>query len=186
MGDRVADPKALGFAAFGIVAWMYSMLYAGWYMPADAEVTLHGVVTFALIGLLIAALASFLRGESWHAVFFMFWSAILWGYRASLRGGMMAPNSYSAWYFIAIALVSVFLLLAAMRMGLGLPVVLLSLTVTLSFVAQGLGGWLGGTFWLALGGYLGLATGLASLWAMIGAAGNLGGSASASPMGSAV
>ena len=177
MGDRIADPKALGFAAFATMAWMYSMMGAGWLTASNAvAVVLHQAATFSMLALLIAALAAFLRGEAWHAFFFMFWSAIILGYRGVLGAMAMAsPGAADGWYSIIIALVSFFLFLAAMRAAVGLPVVILALAVTLAFFSQGLGYWLGGGFWVVLGGYLGLVSGLASFWAMIVAAGSIGG-----------
>jgi succinate-acetate transporter protein len=158
MGDRIADPKALGFAAFGTMAWMYSMLGAGWVTVAGSGAVLHQAATFSMLALLIAALAAFLRGEAWHAFFFMLWSALILGYRGSLAG-MATPGAADGWYALIIAVVSFFLALA----------------VTLAFLSQALGYWLGGGFWTVLGGYLGLVTGLASFWAMIVAAGSIGG-----------
>jgi succinate-acetate transporter protein len=182
VSDRLADPKALGFAAFGILAWMYSMLDAGWYGLQSAGGTFVAVTAFAAIALFIAALVSFLRGETWHAVFFMFWTAVTWGLRATLAtGGMQAPTAYGGWYFAAIALVSLFLFFGAFKASVGAPVVLLSLGVTLAFTSWALEGWLGGDFWLALGGYIGLATGLAGLWATAGALSNLDRTEAATP-----
>jgi succinate-acetate transporter protein len=174
MGDRIADPKALGFAAFGTMAWMYSMLGAGWVTVAGSGAVLHQAATFSMLALLIAALAAVLRGEAWHAFFFMLWSALILGYRGSLAG-MATPGAADGWYALIIAVVSFFLFLAAMRAAVGMPVVILALAVTLAFLSQALGYWLGGGFWTVLGGYLGLVTGLASFWAMIVAAGSIGG-----------
>ncbi|HKJ93343.1 MAG TPA: hypothetical protein VJ957_09245 [Longimicrobiales bacterium] len=173
MGDRVADAKALGFSAFAIIAWMNSMLGAGWTAP-DASV-LNAVVVFAGFALLIAALASFLRGEAWHAAFFLFWSALLMGYKASMSMGMAGPSAYAGWYDITVVVVSFLLFMAAQRSGFELPVVLLSIGVTLTFLAEALGGWLGGSFWMVISGYIGLATGLVSFWAAAVAFGQMGG-----------
>lgn len=101
MGERIANPKALGFAAFGIAAWMYGLLNAGWYSMDAAAATVGRFTALAAIALFIAALASFLRNESWYAVFFMFWTAVIWGQRAGGEGGPapMAPGmpSRSRW-----------------------------------------------------------------------------------------
>lgn len=179
MGDRVADAKALGFSAFAIIAWMSSMLSAGWY-TGDASV-MHGAIVFSAFALLIAALASFLRGEAWHAVFFLFWTALIMGYKASMESGMMGMSGYGAWYDFAIAVISFLLFMAAMRSGFGLPVVLLSIGVVLSYLASTLGGWLGGNFWTVLSGYIGLATGLAAFWAAAMAFAEMGGGQKTSP-----
>jgi succinate-acetate transporter protein len=177
MGDRIADPKALGFAAFGTMAWMYSMMGAGWVTASTAvALVLHQAATFSMLALLIAALAAFLRGEAWHAFFFMFWSALILGYRGVVgaTAAMGPPGAADGWYSLIVAVVSFFLFLAAMRSAVGIAVVILALAATLAFLSQALGYWLGGGFWVVLGGYIGLVSGLASFWAMIAAAGRIG------------
>lgn len=181
MGDRVADAKALGFSAFAIIAWMSSMVSAGWYTPDTA--VMHGVIVFSALALLIVALASFLRGEAWHAVFFLFWWALIMGYKTSMETGMMGMSAYGAWYDITIALVSFLLFAAALRSALGMPVVLLSIGVTLTYVASAIGGWAGGRFWMVLSGYIGLVTALAAFWAAASAFGQMGGGQKAAPAG---
>ncbi len=173
MSDRVADPKGLGFAAFGFAAWMFSMANAGWYSGADVGTMLTVVAGFSSIALLIAALASFLRGESWYAVFFMFWTAYMWGYKAVL-GSAMGASGFGAWFDISVALVSLLLLMGALRISAGMPVVLLSLAVVLSFLTSALGGWMGGGFLITLSSYLGLAAGLAAFWATAVEIGRIG------------
>lgn len=171
MGDRVADPRALGFGVFAIITWMFSLVDAGWYPPEMAGSMFQAVTSLAAIGLLIAALAAFVRGDQWHATFFMFWTALVWGFRAAMSAGMTAPNAYTGWYDILIVAVSVLLFMAARRAGLGTPEVLVSFLVCLLFLAFALSGWLGGQVWTVLGGYIGLATGAASLWATSAALG---------------
>lgn len=167
MKDRIADPRALGFAAFAILAWMYSMITAGWFGGASVIGSMTGVATFAWLALLVAGFAAFLRGDSWHATFFMLWSALIWGFRVALQhGGMANAAGYGGWYNIAIAVVSFFLFLAALRAAVGIAVVLVSAGFTLTFVFSALGHWFGGSFWIVIAGYLGLLTGLASFWAM--------------------
>lgn len=179
MGDRVADAKALGYSAFAIIVWMSSMVSAGWYTPDTAVV--NGVITFAALALLIVALASFLRGEAWHAVFFLLWWALIMGYKTSMETGMMGMSPYGAWYDITIALVSFLLFAAALRSSFGLPVVLLSIGVALAYLSSAIGGWAGGRFWMVLSGYIGLVTALAAFWAAASAFGRLGGGQRTTP-----
>lgn len=175
MKDRIADPRGLGFAAVAIMAWMYSMLAAGWYGGAGATGALAGVAVFASPVLLVAALAAFLRGDAWHATFFMFWSAMAWTLRLALQHGAMAEAAaYGAWDSIAVAVVSFFLFLAAMRATLGIATVLVSAGITLVFIFDALAGWLGGSFWMIIEGYLGLLTALAAFWAMAKGLGGIG------------
>ncbi|HKK08159.1 MAG TPA: hypothetical protein VKA44_04680 [Gemmatimonadota bacterium] len=175
MGDRVADPRALGFGVFAILTWMYSLVDAGWYGPEMAGSMFQDVATFAAIGLLIAALAAFVRGDQWHATFFMFWTALIWGFRAAMSAGMTAPNAYTGWYDILIVAVSLLLFMSARQAGVGTPEVLVSFLVCVLFLAFALSGWLGGETWTVLGGYVGLVTGAASLWATASAMGRRGG-----------
>lgn len=163
MGDRIANPRALGFSALAIGTWMFSLSSAGWSTPV-AE-TMHQVVPFGLLALFIAALASFLRNETWYAVFFMFWAAYVWGVRATMGGTMTGPSAFDGWYEIAIAVISLFLLLSALRAAAGPAIMLLNLGYTLLFSALALGDWLGGHFWIVVAGYIGLVTGLVVLWA---------------------
>lgn len=165
MTDRIADPKALGFGALGIGFWMHGMAYAGWF-PLDATATGVGqsAAVFATFALLVAALASFLRDETWHAVFFMFWSAIFWGVKTET--GADAASAYAGWYFLTIAVFSLLLWLGAQGdEDVGKPAVLASLGILLTFVAFALGGWgLGGVFWV-VGGYVGLVVAALAFWA---------------------
>lgn len=164
MNSSIGNPKALGFGAWAIGAWMYSMVPAGWFPVAQMNSsTLAGVATFAKIALLVAALASFLRGESWHGVFFMFWSAVWWGFNSTGAAG-----GYAAWYLIVVAVVSFLLWLAANRSGVGAAANLVSLGVWVVFLLWGLGGWFAHDILMVIGGYVGLITALIAFWATFG------------------
>ena len=178
MGDRIANPKALGFSAFAIVAWMYSLANAGLSTPAAGSSTMTELTTFALFALLIVAFASFLRNETWYAVFFMFWAAFMWGLHASM-GMTMTSSAFSGWYNITVAIISLFLLLAAMRVAAGPAVTLLNLGITVVFALFALGDWFGGSVWVVVAGYVGLVTALAALWAAWNEFAAMGGEAGA-------
>jgi succinate-acetate transporter protein len=180
MGEGIANPKALGFSAFAIVAWMFSLLNVGWFTVSNGDPTMTRFTTLALVALFIAAVASFLRRETWYAVFFMFWAAYIWGLHATLNAQSNTPPGYGAWLALLVAMISFFLLLSAMRAMTGLPVVLLNLGNTAVFVCFALGGWMGAAFWERLAGYIGLAAGLAALWAAWNAYGEIGVEPSAS------
>lgn len=181
MTDRTADPRALGFGALGIGFWMHALAYAGWF-PLEATAT--GVVQdasiFATFALLVAALASFLRGEAWHAVFFMFWSALFWGVKTET--GADPAAAYAGWYFLLIAAFGLLLWLRAKGDDeVGKPAVLASFTIVLTFVAFALGGWGLGTLFWVIGGYAGLAAAVLAFWAAADVL--LPGSASPAPAG---
>ena len=179
MGDRIANLKALGFGAFAIGWLMYSLPSVGWSTPGAGDPTVVQWVTVVVVASSIVGLASFLRNETWHAVFFLFWAAILWGSHATLSMEMAAPTAYNGWFNIALAVISLLLLLSALRIAVGPAVVLLNLGSTLVFVVDALGAWFGGHFWMVLSGYLALITGLAALWAAWNEFAAIGGEAGA-------
>jgi succinate-acetate transporter protein len=179
MGDRIANLKALGFGAFAIGWWIYSLPEAGWTAPGVGDPTVVQWVTLVVLASSIVGLASLLRNETWYAVFFLFWAAILWGSHATLSMTMAAPTAYNGWYDMALAVISLLLLLSALRIAAGPAVVLLNLGSTLVFLVGALGTWSGAHFWAVLAGYLGLITGLAALWAAWNEFAAIGGEAGA-------
>lgn len=164
MNGRIANPKALGFGAIAITAWTYSLVHAGWLMPsALGSGSAHDVAVFATFALLVAALAAFLREETWYAVFFMFGSAFWWAIQTA--GGDVQAQAFQGWYYLTAAVFLGLVWLGAVQsrevegdaglVALGLALVLLGLSLTdLGLPA----------FFNVLAGYVGLATALLSFW----------------------
>lgn len=177
MEVRIADPKALGYGAFAIGYWMYAVAYAGLYpMSVLGSGTAYSVAVFSTVALLVVALASFLRDDTWHAVFFMFWAALWWGLKS--QTGMeaaAAPESYGGWHELTIALFSLFLWMGAARSDeVGQPGTLVALGVLVTFVCFALQGLGLGDLFGTVGGYAGLITALLAFWAAADALGALG------------
>lgn len=174
MNDRIADPRALGFGVLGIAFWMHAMAYAGWFpMAATGSGSGMSAAVLATFALLVAAIASFLKGQTWHATFFMFWSALFWGLKSG--GGGEAASAYTGWYFAAITLFGLLIWIRAMGdQEVGTPAVLTSLGIVVGFLAFALAGWgVAGFFWV-IGGYVGLITALLAFWAAADAMGTGG------------
>lgn len=164
LGFQIANPKALGFAALAIPFWMYSMAWAGWF---STDVFGTGTALDAAIlstyALLVAALASFLRGETWHAVFFMFWTA--YGWAAKTQVGESSPEAFSGFFAATIAVFSLILTWRAFQdqavtgaqplFALGASLAFLSWALAMLGVAGIFG---------AIGGYIGLLTALVGFW----------------------
>ncbi|MGH8426929.1 MAG: hypothetical protein ACRES7_02970 [Gammaproteobacteria bacterium] len=163
MNERVASSKALGFAVFAIPFWLINMGNAGFAPQAYGGSPSHLVISFAMIGLLIAAIAAFLRHETWYAFFFMLWAAVSWG-TGYAGGAGLAPLAPMGWFWLAIAFVNLYLWLAAMRSGLGAGVSLTVFLATLSIIGAGLYGVLGIGLAGRIGGYFGLATALVAFY----------------------
>jgi hypothetical protein len=87
-----------------------AQLNAGWYAGTGDAETVRSIVTFGLVVLFIAAPASFLRNDTWHAAFFLLWSAVVWGIHANLGSPLRDPTGSGAWYRLFIAMARLFLL----------------------------------------------------------------------------
>jgi succinate-acetate transporter protein len=165
MEQRIANPRVLGFLTLAAAGWVWSMPEAGW-APQNA---LGGPVpdqaaVLAMLAMLIAAIISFVRGDAWYGVFFMFWSAMWWSLHAVHGAAAGGPSAYAGWFDAALALASAILWVGAMRSRLPAPVMLVSLGVTILFIGFTLGNWIGVVF-VVIAGYVGLISALAAFWA---------------------
>lgn len=133
-------------------------------MSTYASGTSQSVAVFAMIALLVAAIAAFLRDEAWHALFFAFWAALFWGFSGVLEMGASDPM-YGGWHSLMIAVFSLLLWLSAGKSDVALPDTLVAAGVTLAFALFALAGLLGVDLLEVAGGYVGLLTALASFWA---------------------
>jgi hypothetical protein len=158
--STVASSKALGFGVFAVVAWLLSMLMAGFMAPAGggaggAVPPVVALGIFAGVGLLVAGVAAFLRGDAWLGFFFIFWAAVAWAF-----GSMLT----SAWLWFAIALVNFYLWLAAGKSGLETAVGVIAFLIGVDALGQGLNGEVG-LFWAGeVGAWFGLAAALVSFY----------------------
>ncbi|MGH8182608.1 MAG: hypothetical protein ACREPH_02995 [Rhodanobacteraceae bacterium] len=173
MNGKIANPKALGFGVLAIALWMFSVVHAGIADPMGIDPgVMHMVGTVAMLGLLIAGIASFLRHESWLGFFFLLWSGLFWGAGHGMGHGQMGYGDmrYAGWFMMTIALVNFYLWFAAMKSGrLGHAVSFMVLLLWLSFLALGLRGFF--DFWVLIrvGGALGLASALVAFYVSAGA-----------------
>lgn len=162
--NNTASSKALGFGIFAVVTWMMSMPDAGWFVPAAYGTgTAHAVLVFGMIGLLIAAIAAFVRGDTWFAFFFMFWSAVAWGLSSHMGGPSVVP-AFAGWLWLAFGLVNLYLWIAAMQGGLGGAISLTVLLTALSIIATGIHGFVHTSILVRIDGYLGLAAAVVAFY----------------------
>lgn len=167
MNNNIANPWPLGFGVLAIALWMLSVLPAGIAGPMGFGVApgaMHGVFTVAMLGLLIAGIAAFLRHESWLGFFFLLWSGLFWagGFGFGRAAGGMRLEG---WFLMTIALVNFYLWFAAWKSGkLGGAVSFMVLLLWVSFLCYGLNGFFG--FWVLLrvGGAFGLASALVAFY----------------------
>lgn len=165
MDERIANPKVLGFLTLAVAGWTYSMSMVGWYHGLG-QVALGQAAVLAMIGLLIAAIASFMRGETWYAVFFMFWSVVFWSQHSAFGAGGTAVASFEAWFWLTLAAATCVLWLGALRAKLPMPTMLFALFLTIAVLGYALGIGIAHFFFL-IGGYAGLVASLLAFWAAL-------------------
>lgn len=166
MNDKVANPWPLGFGVLAIALWMLSVTPAGIAGPMGFDVapgTMHAIFRVAMLGLLIAGIAAFLRGESWLGFFFLLWSGLFWagGFGFERAGGMR----FEGWFLMTITLVNFYLWFVAFKSGkLGGAVSFMALLLWISFLCYGLNGFFGPWVLLRIGGAFGLASALVAFY----------------------
>lgn len=95
MADRIADGKGLGWGAAGVLFIAYGLAYTPWFPASVLNSSFgHSATLFAAIALLLAAGASFLRGERLHAAFFGFLSALTWAAPTLMDAVWADPAAY--------------------------------------------------------------------------------------------
>lgn len=167
MNNNIANPWPLGFGVLAIALWMLSVIPAGIAGPMGfggfAPGSIHGIFTVAMLGLLIAGIAAFLRREAWLGFFFLLWSGLFWanGFGFEGAGGVR----FEGWFLMTIALVNFYLWFAAWKSGkFGGAVSLMVLLLWIAFLCFGLNGFFGGWVLLRIGGAFGLASALVAFY----------------------
>lgn len=147
MNGKVASSKALGFGISALGAWLFSMNLSGLATFAYGA-QLHMISMMLGIGLLVAGVAAFLRSEAWLAFFFILWSTI------SFASGGAAV---SGWIWLAMALINLYLWLAARKSGQEAAVGGVAFLIGIFALGQGLRGVAGLNLAGLIGSYFGLA-----------------------------
>lgn len=171
MNGKVANSEALGFGVLAIALWMFSVANAGiggtlgiaGAGPLGFGSVMHGVATLAMLALLIAGIASFLRHEAWLGFFFLLWSGLFWG--GGFGTGMESVGRFDGWFMMTLTLVNFYMWLAAWKSGrLGGAVSFMVLLLWISLLCYGLRGFFG--FWVLdrVGGAFGLASALVAFY----------------------
>jgi succinate-acetate transporter protein len=166
----VADPVPLGLAAFASVAFTIGTVYAGWFGLASAFVAIPLAFIYGGIGMFLAGMWAFRRGNVLAATalttiscFFGSWAilelmilnrvvpiAIIGG--APMLGIATGPAYVAGIFILTFWVIVGYLGIAALGENRLLAGVLLLLSF--AFLCLGVGFWLGGHNWLmAIGGY---------------------------------
>lgn len=152
--SNVASSKALGFGIFAVGVWLFSMVFSGLAtFPYGGQA--HMISLFLGIGLMVAGVAAFLRDEAWLAFFFILWSAASFA-----SGGAYA----SGWIWLGIALISLYLWLAARNAGMETAIGAIAFLIGLDALGQGLSRVAGLHLAGVIGAYIGLAVALLAFY----------------------
>ena len=173
----LSDPAPLGLAAFALTTFVFSLLNAGIIPPGEGPenqiVNLYLPLALFYGGLaqLIAGLFEFRTGNTFAFTGFVSYGAF-WISLAVLnifaRQFNIAPERLAeaqGWFFLAWAIFTAIMLIAAFGLNAGLITTFVLLLVT--FVLLTLGDLQGGpegagAIWVRLGGYVGIATAIAA------------------------
>lgn len=156
-----ASSSAVGYAAFAVTLWMFSMINAGWFDASQQMLTIMLAVTLGT-AMALAGLLAWFRGRSHDMCLLLAFAAFWWSWALAAHvvdNGAIAPgHGYLGWYYMVWAVVAFFLWIAAFRAGTGR--VLFDLVLWLSLLWLAIGAWSDVNGVTILGGYLGLITAL--------------------------
>jgi uncharacterized protein len=168
----IADPAPLGLAALALTTLVFSVFNAGLMDRSGAPVVLGIAVAYGGLVQLLAGMWEFRRGNTFGAMAFGSFAAFWISYAAledvliNRIPGSEAGNAL-AMFFIVWAIFTALLWVASVRMTIAVSVMLALLTVT--FVLLGIGGAGPHSEIVKIGGWFGIATAAAGLYAAFGA-----------------
>jgi uncharacterized protein len=168
----IADPAPLGLAAFGMTTLMLSAVNAGWIGAAATTAVLAMAVAFGGTTQLLAGMWAFRRGNTFAATAFSsfgafwisFWLLLTQFVPAVVKdGGAGTANQIVGLYLFTWGLFTAYMFVASLAGTRAVQLVFALLTLT--FFALCIGAWGGSETWTHVGGYLGIATAVAALYA---------------------
>ncbi|MGO8686647.1 MAG: acetate uptake transporter [Candidatus Dormibacteria bacterium] len=181
--SSIGDPAPLGLAGFGLTTLILSVVNAGWFgnaaiVPLTGS-TLAMAVAFGGLGQFVAGLWAFRRGNTFAGTAFCSYGAFWLSFYLLVQvylGGIIsgAPNAWLGWvglYLLAWGIFTAYMFVASL--GAAKAVTLVFVLLTITFVVLAIGWFTGNkaTFGASadglinLGGYLGILTAIAALYA---------------------
>jgi len=164
-----ANPAPLGLAGFGLTTLVLSSINAG-LISSSGAVSVVVPLAFAYGGVaqIIAGIMEFRNGNTFGTVAFTSYGLFWWWYGLLLwtigAGWIKAPAPDAIGVtLLAWGVFTLYMWIPTFRLSLAVWIIFLLLWITFFCLAAGdLGA---GAHWHVLGGYLGLATGIAALYA---------------------
>jgi succinate-acetate transporter protein len=164
----IADPAPLGLTAFAVTLFVYSMFNAGLLDRSGLPVVLGLALAYGGIAQLLAGMWEFRRGNTFGAVVFGSYGAFWLSYwlleqffAGQIPGGERGPAM--ALFYVSWAIVTAVLWIASTRTTAVVSLMLLLLSLT--FLMLGIGDAGAHSELIKLGGWFGLASSAAALYA---------------------
>ncbi len=174
LAAAIGDPAPLGLACFGLTTVCLSVINAGWLSAAATPMVLAMALPVGGAVQIMAGMWAYRRGNTFVATTFSaygaFWISfflLLQYFVPAIATTKGAPadaiTGALGLYLFAWAIFTAYMLVASFAVGRAVAVVFTLLTAT--FLALAVGFWAGNNSGLhALGGYLGILTGLGALY----------------------
>jgi succinate-acetate transporter protein len=163
---KVANPAPLGLAGFGLTTVLLSCINAG-LLPAEATTAVVPLAfAFGGVAQIIAGILEYASGNTFGTVAFTSYGAFWWWYAFLVwttgAGWIKAPAAVGvATALLLWGVFTAYMWIATFRANKGVWSVFLLLSITFFLLAAGDYGWASGK---AIGGWVGLLTGIAALY----------------------
>jgi succinate-acetate transporter protein len=168
----IADPAPLGLAGFGITTLVLSAVNAGWIGVAATTAVLSLAIPYGGVAQALAGMWAFRRGNTFAATAFTSFGAFWISYYLLINffiapvikaGGVGEANQIVGLYLFAWGLFTAYMTLASLGGARAVQLVFVLLTAT--FFLLCFGAWTDHLTITHIGGYVGIATACAALYA---------------------
>jgi succinate-acetate transporter protein len=168
----IGDPAPLGLAAFGLTTLCLSAINAGWIGAAATTAVLAMAVPFGGTAQALAGMWAFRRGNTFAGTAFTSYGAFWISYFLLVQffihpvitaGGAGTASQFVGLYLFSWGLFTAYMTVASLAAARAVQAVFVLLTATFFLLCAG--EWANSMTWHHIGGYVGIATAVAALYA---------------------
>jgi succinate-acetate transporter protein len=168
----IGDPAPLGLGAFGITTLCLSAINAGWIGAAATTAVLALAIPFGGVAQGLAGMWAFRRGNTFAGTAFTSYGAFWISYfllvnffavPVAKAGGAGELHQFLGLYLFVWGIFTLYMTIASLGAARAVQLVFVLLTVTFFLLCAG--EWAGSETWAHIGGYVGVATAVAALYA---------------------
>jgi len=168
----IGDPAPLGLAAFGLTTLCLSAVNAGWIGAAATTAVLALAIPFGGVGQALAGMWAFRRGNTFAGTAFTSYGAFWISFYllvnnfigpVAKEGGPGMASQFLGLYLFAWGVFTAYMTIASLGSARAVQLVFVLLTATFFLLCAG--EWAGSETWHHAGGYVGIATACAALYA---------------------